>query len=94
MTLLRGTIAISSVMLALIIGSPIANARTPTPEMQQTAAESARKIAFTISHNPGAATSANAIMSLVSAISRDNVVEVKFVMKDAAAFVRLKQNAA
>jgi len=80
-------------MLALMIGSPIAHAQTPIPETQQAAPESARRIAFTISHNPGAATAANTILSLVSAISRDNVVEVKYVLKDAAAFARLKQNA-
>ena len=80
-------------MVALVCNSPIAKAQTPPSGKQQTAAEWARKIAFTISNNPGAATSSNPIMSLVSAISRDNVVEIKYVMKDAAAFARLKQNA-
>jgi hypothetical protein len=93
MILLRDTTAIGLVIVALVCGSSIAKAQTPAAGAEQVAAESARKIAFTISHNPGAATSANPIMSLVSAISRDNVVEIKYVMKDPAAFVRLKQNA-
>jgi hypothetical protein len=89
----RGTIAISSVIMELVCSSPIAKAQTPAPGKQQIAAEWARKIAFTISNNPGGAISANPIMSLVSAISHDNVVEIKYVMKDAAAFATLKQKA-
>jgi hypothetical protein len=93
MTLSRCTITINSVIMALVCSSPIAEAQTTPAEKQPIAAEWARKIAFTINNNPGAATSSNPIMSLVSAISRDNVVEIKYVMKDAAAFARLKQNA-
>jgi len=93
MTSLRGTITIGLIILTLNFGSPLANAQSPSPDTQQSAAEWAKKIAFTISHNPGAATPDNPIMSLVYAVSRGNVVEIKYVMKDALAFARLKQGA-
>jgi hypothetical protein len=81
-------------MVALLCSSPLSKAHSPSPPAkQETAVEWARKIAFTISNNPGAATSSNTILSLVSAISRDNVVEIKYVMKDPAAFAQLKRNA-
>jgi hypothetical protein len=79
--------------MQLTCSSPIAQAQTSPPGKQQIAAEWARKIAFTISNNPGAATSSSPIMSLVSATSHDNVVEIKYVVKDAAVFATFKQNA-
>jgi hypothetical protein len=92
MTLSRRAIAIGSVIMGLACG-PIASAQTPSPEKQQIAAEWAKKIAFTIANNPGAATASNSLLQLVSATSRDNVVEIKYVMKDATAFAKIKATA-
>jgi hypothetical protein len=91
MAILRAA-ALTLLVVALVCEASVIRAQAPATGEPQTTAELARAIAFTISRNPGAADASNTLMSLVSATSHGNVVEVRFVIKDAAMFARLKQN--
>lgn len=86
------TTALSLLVAALVCGAPVTRAQAPTTAWPQTTAELARDIAFTIRSNPGA-TSGSPVMSLVSAASHGNLVEIIYRMNDAAAFARSKQDA-
>jgi hypothetical protein len=86
-------VALGLLGMALVCGIPAIRAQAPTTGAPQTTAELARAIAFTISSNPGAATESNSLMSLVSATSHGNIVEVRYIVKDSTMFARLKQKA-
>jgi hypothetical protein len=69
-----------------------AESQTANTGRPKTTAEMARDIALTFTNSASALNAPSAPVTFVSATSRDNIVEVRYVAKDNAIFARLKNN--